>query len=488
MYRSSILICATIVFGVRSANIPIDHVKLKIFDIQNTSFELRLSHSLKSTKIFFANTNVANIIAQPEISSHNSVIPFVGQLTSLTSELQNLLAKDSNWMESFARTTANESRHDIALTDIHWMQAAMEYIQNENTHLSGIDYFTARKRIASFIHSDFHRMITLFSHQYSIFNKYPLVGAPVLIEMALLIAVFTPIANKLIPLEVKHPQIACKTLDTLLEFRQRTVNARLEKLQSNNTLFIDTLAAVRQMPYNSSGYNSNALECRKNSENQSFLLVNGFRDDFSATDEYYSQFNKDPTCFNGYISYVRHQVEKMFPVQLLEKVCIKRKSNVPTGKSFSNEFSLSSRTFFKRLNNCANHFAGYGWLTIKIKNVRAHGLADGSDCDVSFTSLCDPYLKLFINGEKVIQTDAIQNIGYFDANTMYQSIKIPKSSTIKIEVWDDDSGFFGTADDLILRTEGTIDSFMKSSIRYGAVFSTRRNSIETISFWQDEFE
>lgn len=127
-------------------------------------------------------------------------------------------------------------------------------------------------------------------------------------------------------------------------------------------------------------------------------------------------------------------------------------------------------------------------MTIQIKNIRAYGSADGSSCDISATSLCDPYVKLFINDEKVIQTDAQQNICCFNVNATYQSIKIPKASTIKIEVWDDDSGFFGTDDDLVLRTEGDVNSFMNAPIRDGAVFSTHRNSIETISIWQDEWE
>lgn len=151
------------------------------------------------------------------------------------------------------------------------------------------------------------------------------------------------------------------------------------------------------------------------------------------------------------------------------------------------KFSIHRYFFLLRQSICTLFsLAGYGWLTIEIKNVHAYGLADGSGCDVS--SSCDPYVKFFIDGEKVMQTDAKQNTCCYDANAMYQSIKIPKKSAIKIEVWDDDSGFFGTADDLIMQTQGTIESFMKTSIRVGSVFDARRNSIETISFWQDEYK
>lgn len=121
-------------------------------------------------------------------------------------------------------------------------------------------------------------------------------------------------------------------------------------------------------------------------------------------------------------------------------------------------------------------------MTIGIKHIRAFSSADGSDCDVS--GQCDPYVKLFINNEKVNQTKVWENTCCFNANAWYQSIKIPKKSTLKIEIWDDDSGFFGTADDLILQTQGSIDSFLKTSIH----LSARKNVMETITFWQDEFE
>lgn len=93
---------------------------------------------------------------------------------------------------------------------------------------------------------------------------------------------------------------------------------------------------------------------------------------------------------------------------------------------------------------------------------------------------------MFINNEKVIETAPQENECCLDTNVTYQSIKIPKKSTIKIEVWDDDSGFFGSADDLVQSTEGNIDSFLKTPIRVGAMFSTDQNLIETIAFWQDE--
>lgn len=342
MKLSCVLVCVTpTIFGVCSAAIPFDHVNINLFDNNQThSLESFLSISLKSTENIFASKNIVNFIMNTETITLNSLIPFVGHLGGLSLALKNLLANDGDWMKSFVRTIANESRTNLALNDIHWMQAAIGIIQKEVPDLDGTnsEHNILRKRIASSIYSDFDKMINLFAHQYSIFKNYPLIGAPVLIELSLLIAIFTPIAKVLVPLDVKNPQIACKTLNTLIDYRPLTVSARLDKIHSNNTLFVRTLAAVRQWPYNSNGYNKSvALECQKIDGNRSFPpghSGNGLWDEFG----YQIPYHYNQTCFREYASYVRHRVEELFPIQLLEKVCNYRRSNVPAGKAFLNGF------------------------------------------------------------------------------------------------------------------------------------------------------
>lgn len=329
------LVCVTILFGVCSANISLDHVKFNIFDSNQThSFEPLVSNSLKSTEFFLANKNIADIIANAEIS------PLSEQLASLTTAFKNLLNKDGVWMKSFVRIIANESRRDLAFDDVHWMQAAVTLIQGEVIHLTDTndDDNVIQKRIANAI-SDLDRMIRIFAHQYSVFKKYPLIGAPVLVELALVIAIFTPIAKILIPLEVKNPQIACKTLDTLLDYQPRSLMARLEKIHSNNSQFISTLAAAQQISYNPINFNKSiVLECQKISKNQTFspLANDSFWDEFGAQNEYYVPSNPGRPCLNAYTSYLRLRVEEMFPIQLLEQVCNNRKPYTPTGKSFPN--------------------------------------------------------------------------------------------------------------------------------------------------------
>lgn len=110
-------------------------------------------------------------------------------------------------------------------------------------------------------------------------------------------------------------------------------------------------------------------------------------------------------------------------------------------------------------------------------------LTTGSACDLF--SACDPYIKLFVNGTKEEETKIQDGINLFNANVIYLSKKIPKTTTIKIQVWDSDSFLYG-GDDLIQETEGTIDSFLQQPIRYGAQKDGEQNAIETSVFWQDE--
>lgn len=131
---------------------------------------------------------------------------------------------------------------------------------------------------------------------------------------------------------------------------------------------------------------------------------------------------------------------------------------------------------------------GFGWVTINFKSVRAYGLIDGSRCDIALTNSCDPYVKLYIDGVQVLQTEAQENACCYNVDTKFVSKKVAKTSKIRIEVWDDDSGaFFSSPDDLILQAEGDVDSFRDEPIRHGSTFMGYTSSIEISLSWQDEY-
>lgn len=114
--------------------------------------------------------------------------------------------------------------------------------------------------------------------------------------------------------------------------------------------------------------------------------------------------------------------------------------------------------------------------------------------------------RVFIDSDKVIQTPAKEDDCDFDFGVTYTSRKIRKTTTINVEVWDDDdSGFFSSPDDLIIRKIGNVDSFLNNGYIEGPTMHLCeegnpnefvptlecglkfQNAIETVLLWEDEY-
>lgn len=86
----------------------------------------------------------------------------------------------------------------------------------------------------------------------------------------------------------------------------------------------------------------------------------------------------------------------------------------------------------------------------------------------------------------MMRTNTEKNKISYDVDKIFTSAKIPKTATIKIEIWNSKSN--AKEDKLILSSEGDVNSFLEQPLRTGAHFDQGDNRIETISFWQDEYE
>lgn len=117
-----------------------------------------------------------------------------------------------------------------------------------------------------------------------------------------------------------------------------------------------------------------------------------------------------------------------------------------------------------------------------MKKVQAYLDATGSDCDTF--SACDPYVKLYIDGNEINSTGVLSGTSLFNADLTYSKwYRIPKTTMIKIKVWDSDSLPLDD-DDLIQETEGNIDSFLTEPIRKGVQREDKQNFIETVTIWR----
>lgn len=105
---------------------------------------------------------------------------------------------------------------------------------------------------------------------------------------------------------------------------------------------------------------------------------------------------------------------------------------------------------------------------------------------------CDPFVKVFIDGEQRLETTARSNDCCHRVDAIYTTRKITKKALVKIEVWDQNDLFSPT---LIIKTEGSAESFLKEGHRkfkvtgaVGLMPWADQNYINTISFWQDEYK
>lgn len=77
------------------------------------------------------------------------------------------------------------------------------------------------------------------------------------------------------------------------------------------------------------------------------------------------------------------------------------------------------------------------------------------------------------------------------SDIIFETAKISKNSTIKLQIWDAGCGLF-TKTEFLFSTKGNIDSFLNQPFRenqrkFIGKFA-RVEAIETMSFWLDEFK
>lgn len=109
---------------------------------------------------------------------------------------------------------------------------------------------------------------------------------------------------------------------------------------------------------------------------------------------------------------------------------------------------------------------GYGWWTFTRLTYWAYGDLNGEKCDKGISQQnenCDVYIKIFINNKLNYQTEKHENQHHGTYTFNYRSPKTSKKSLIRFEMWDDDTGFLGTDDDLLLNKTFTIDELTKQN-------------------------
>lgn len=86
-----------------------------------------------------------------------------------------------------------------------------------------------------------------------------------------------------------------------------------------------------------------------------------------------------------------------------------------------------------------------------IEDANGHSCDDWDDCDA--------YIKVSIDGREVYRSDTKYNNHMPYYGETYRSPKMLKKARIRIEMYDEDSGWMQSSDDLILRWD-TVNSLL----------------------------
>lgn len=138
------------------------------------------------------------------------------------------------------------------------------------------------------------------------------------------------------------------------------------------------------------------------------------------------------------------------------------------------------------------YFQGYGKWEITILESIGRGFHDET-CDFNVQG-CDPYIKILIDDREVHKTETQWDTPHPIWDVTYKSKRMRKDARITIEIWDDDSGFLGSSDDLMLRWSTSIDELLRNGSKYYRIGSDRKDRskggydmIITKSRWRNEY-
>lgn len=336
-----------------SPKLPWDKVKFSIFGPQE----------IESEKVEEDST-IVDDMAKESMGALLGAIPVVGSVAQLFLSLLFKLADESEWKNKFKENILTEVDQKSAKDEISKLVALIEAIHQSLSNAGDVSPET----IAWDTRKDLDYMMNIFDAHKSIFKRYPLLGAPILIELANFISKFDRIIN--------DQEISCKMRNILYEYSKRTVIARLDKISLeyfplpqrgsvDNSKY--DLPLIRShtidLPFENFYNRAEDWSCdfeyavHKDTLDIYKLMQSHFKemlrvgpvslkvepdhfkqymlqDEFGRTYSFPLQLtdHQDPSfyCISEYFGEVRHRVEKQFPIEDFDKFCTE-KSQKPSG-------------------------------------------------------------------------------------------------------------------------------------------------------------
>lgn len=355
-----LFICFGAVFGLSWAGIPYkDMEKAKVFDKSSTNYEAELYNAFSLS----ADTPGRNLAV-----AVGSTAPVAGPAVPILNEVLKLVNPGSEWQRVVAATiddTTDKKKFDGRVEDI---KVQLRSIQTSLKNSRGADI----KTVYWDTNKDFETLLNYFAEHKSILKKYPLVSSPILLDLVRFVAKLN--------VGINDHDMSCKIRNILLEYRRRSVDARLDKITTKwDKEFLHILysvysknydsplirSATFSRPYKKEGYGydkPSEISCEKVPKHslsgiKRYVMIDEFDDKFnynvldedyykSGSDNVYNyafndvgSYTRNPStavkCAMDYFGFIRYSVEQMFPVEMFEELagkCGVNDSQVPSGK------------------------------------------------------------------------------------------------------------------------------------------------------------
>lgn len=319
-----IFICFVAVVSSSFAELLDSEIQVNIFDSVPREYERNVIESMKLLKSFVENDDISVEVGRGSVGL--SFLPFnIAKFSKFIPMIRHILADRSDWRDAFTRAIADEALHAVTENQVNWLEATLQTLQSKIKSLGDESLsFDNRRNIASHMHTELDRIINFIDLESSLFRKYPLLGAPLVIQLAPLVAFFSPIAKSLIRNEAMNPEISCKMHDILVDYQARTINARLHQLHAGVSIF-RSIVTVLLLPYREDGYGI-PIDCAIGCQPRKSICL---KDRFNTTIELFSTESK---CTIDYAALLRHRIEALFPIDLLRNQC--SEPQTPTGNIF----------------------------------------------------------------------------------------------------------------------------------------------------------
>lgn len=348
-----IFLCASIILGICFAtNIDVKDVEIKVFESEDRSIEAILLKSIEDTETLFDSGYFETAMGALGLID-------IGPITSIIQLYVDVISDSDAWKRELTKAIADETERKKVETVLFLIKAKLGHIKRQLPFLKGSSKGEHNDRHGTglIFQNELDEIFGYFTDSTSPIASYPILAAPLLIELALLTATFQPITEVL--KLTQHLKLSCQAHDALAVYRSRVVDSRLDMLstetfdkdilqssrdQQQRNLVIAKEKSRRSNDIYSNVNSSGVLRCESYGKGCSdyFTILN--ENTYCISDSFGSNkfmVKKDQIdCMEDYIALLRHNVEKMFPIELLKQICDKETPKKPTG-----DFCIASKLF-----------------------------------------------------------------------------------------------------------------------------------------------